>query len=106
MCDDETDAIVCDNGSGTCKAGFSGEDIPRAITPSIVGRPKYSLAEGFKGNSSYVGDVAQSYRSALKLNYPMERGIVTNWDDMEQVWHQVFYNELRATPEDQPILLT
>ena len=108
MCDDdEKPAIVCDNGSGTCKGGFSGEDIPRAVIPSIVGRPKYSLAEGFITNhSSYVGDWAQSLRGVLKLNYPMEHGIVTNWDDMEQIWHQVFYNELRADPAAQPILMT
>lgn len=40
MCDeDETTALVCDNGSGLVKAGFAGDDAPRAVFPSIVGRP-------------------------------------------------------------------
>ena len=104
MSDGITPAVVFDNGSGTCKAGFSLEDIPRAIIPSIVGRPKYPRAEGFTGRS--VGDWAQTMRGVLSLNYPMEHGVVTNWDDMEQILHQAFYHEIRAAPEDQPILLT
>ena len=24
--------------------------------------------------------------------YPIEHGIVTNWDDMEKIWHHTFYN--------------
>ena len=36
----------------------------------------------------------------------MERGIVTNWDDMEKVWHYLFDKELHVSPEQHPILLT
>ena len=41
MCDEEVQALVVDNGSGMCKAGFAGDDAPRAVFPSIVGRPKH-----------------------------------------------------------------
>lgn len=46
MCDDEeSTALVCDNGSGLCKAGFAGDDAPRAVFPSIVGRPRHQVSD-------------------------------------------------------------
>ena len=41
--EDETSALVIDNGSGMCKAGFAGDDAPRAVFPSIVGRPRHQV---------------------------------------------------------------
>ena len=44
MCDEDVAALVIDNGSGLCKAGFAGDDAPRAVFPSIVGHPKYQAS--------------------------------------------------------------
>merc|ERR1712212_1076040 len=105
MCDEDVAALVCDNGSGMVKAGFAGDDAPRAVFPSVVVRPKYpGVMVGMGNKDAYVGNEAQSKRGILSLVYSIEHGIITNWDDMEKVWHHTFNNELKISPDESPIL--
>jgi len=100
-------AIVVDNGTGQMKAGFSGDDAPKCVFPSVVGRPRHEgVMVGMGQKDALVGDEAQCKRGILTMKYPIDHGVVTNWDDMEKVWNHAFYNELRITPEDSAMMMT
>jgi actin-related protein 2 len=43
---------------------------------------------------SKVGDEAAALRSILQMSYPMENGIVRNWEDMHHLWDYTFHNKL------------
>lgn len=48
----------------------------------------------------FIGRKAQEYRGLLKIKYPMEHGIVTDWDDMERIWSWVYAEELGTLSEE------
>jgi len=109
MVDDaEQQIVIIDNGSGMMKAGFAGEEAPSAVFPSIVGRPKNASAmQGINSKNLFIGDEANQKRGILNLKYPIETGIINDWDDMQAVWHHTFFNELRCNPaEVQGVLIT
>lgn len=99
--------VVIDNGSGTIKAGFAGEDVPKTHFSSFVGRPKHPrvLAGSIEGDT-FIGPRAQELRGLLKIKYPLEHGIVTDWEDMERIWQYVYTEELKTLSEEHPVLLT
>lgn len=48
----------------------------------------------------FIGRKAQEFRGLLKIKYPMEHGIVTDWDDMERIWNWVYAEELGTLSEE------
>ena len=77
-----------------CKAGLAGEDLPATSFPSIIGRPKWSAMAGTEAKDCFIGEEALAKRGVLTLRYPIEHGVVTNWEDMEKIWNHcnfIFY---------------
>ncbi|CAI9735239.1 Hypothetical predicted protein [Octopus vulgaris] len=102
--DSKLDFIVIKNGSDSCKAGFRDDTTPKTVIPSVVAYSQNEVESGYKGG--YVGNDVKSKRGDFTLKYPIERGIITNWDDMEKIWHHIFKNELKVSPEEHPVFMT
>ena len=69
-----------------------------AATPDIM--------VGVDKKDSYVGDVTQSKGAVLTLKYSVAHDIVTNWDDLEEIWHHTFYYKFWVVTEEHPVVLT
>eukprot|EP00943_MAST-04B_sp_MAST-4B-sp1_P001601 g1601.t1 len=104
------DVVVCDNGTGFVKCGFAGENFPRHMFPSMVGRPTLRAEEDTIGDVEIkdimCGDKAAAVRQALEIRYPVDCGIIRHWDDMEALWDYTFYEKLKINPEEKKMMLT
>jgi len=128
---DEVAAIVLDLGSHTCKAGYAGEDAPKAVFPSVVGSIEQTgmadaiKVEGDLESSSdakmnvkldsekskskrklYVGSQALGYRRDFMEVIPaLNDGIFADWDVVDSIWDHAFRERLLIDPKEHPILL-
>ena len=113
---DESEVIVVDLGSGFIKAGYSGEDVPRVVIPTVIGEHENTTAEDSgaaagdskpnKVVSRKMGNEAFLNRSDHDLHYPIQRGIIQDWDRLTQLLEHVFYNELGIEPRVATVLMT
>lgn len=100
--------VVIDNGSGVIKAGFAGDQVPKCHFANYMGRPKHVrvMAGGVEGEL-FLGPKAEEHRGLLSIRYPMEHGIVTDWNDMERIWQYIYSkDQLQTFAEEHPVLLT
>lgn len=127
---DEVAAIVLDLGSHTCKAGYAGEDAPKAVFPSVVGSieqtgmadavkvegdlessdAKMNVKQDSEKSKSkrklYVGSQALGYRRDFMEVIPaLKDGIVADWDVVDSIWDHAFRERLLIDPKEHPILL-
>ena len=77
------------------KAGFAGDDAPRTVFPSVVtGSPIPNTAFIHSARNGFVGDEAIANQNCFYLEYPIQRGLITDWDQMEKVF---YYNNSYGT---------
>lgn len=97
--------FVIDNGSGLCKAGFAGEEVPKVVLPSFIGKPK-SKSQELGDKKDFVGNEVISKRGLLNISYPMENGNIINFDDMEKIWNYLLNYDLQLESKEYSLLLT
>ncbi|KAH9515318.1 Major actin [Bulinus truncatus] len=92
---DEVLPIVVDNGSDSCKVGIAREDLPASVVPTVLAR-----------KASLVGQKALDRVADLELQCPINRGLITNWDDIESVWSFLFKDVLKADTSKHPVMMS
>lgn len=97
--------VIIDNGSGMVKAGLSTDEGPTQVFPEVVGRPRPGYA-GQLDKPLYVGDQINEHMEKLAVTYPLENGIVENFEYMELLWEYTFVDALKVSPTSHPVLLT
>jgi actin beta/gamma 1 len=103
----DTDPLVVDTGSSMCKTGFGGDDAPRSVFPTVIGRPRYTNAMcGSRPKTHFIGDEAQMKRGILSLTWPIQNGAIKDWNDVEKIWDFAFNQEMRVDTDTRWILLT
>lgn len=106
--DGENPALVFDIGTQFMKVGFAGDDAPKDVFPTCVGYPLHGgRMEGFSNDKKvWVGkETVGPIRGVLDLHYPVEHGIITNFEEMTLILKYAF-NELRVESDEQAIILT
>ncbi|KAK8850086.1 hypothetical protein M9Y10_018197 [Tritrichomonas musculus] len=94
---EELHTIVIDNGSGMMKAGWAGEEIPKSVFPTILSDTLDNL---------YIGDGALQYRAYSSIRYPIQRGSITDWGDLQKIYDYIFRCVLETDSSKNPTLIT
>ncbi|KAL0486142.1 actin-like protein [Acrasis kona] len=106
---DEVGSLVMDIGTLNTKAGFAGEDTPKAIFPSFVGTRNMQdkMQEDNNEVRYYVGHKQlASPKDNLQVESPFENGVISNWDHMERIIDHAYTARLGVKSCDHPILMT
>ena len=90
--------VIIDNGSGYMKCGEVTDDLPTAIFPSIVGHDPET------NKILHMGDFA-NFSPTTKITYPINRGIISDWQDMEDLWLYSF-SEMNVDSMDSIVMIT
>ncbi len=107
---DSLTPVVMDNGTGLTKMGYADMSQPQYTIPTCIGLPlpqrAQSRQDGLHDLDFYVGEEAKLHTRDYGLSYPIEKGVVTNWDHMEKLWQRCFFKYLKCEPESHCVLLT
>ncbi|CAO3611067.1 unnamed protein product [Cunninghamella blakesleeana] len=117
---DEVNALVLDIGLTNVRAGYAGEETPKAMFSTNIGyipsnksedvdmtESNASISSNDKYKQYYIGDSkVNTPRQNMEIINPIEDGLIKDWDAMEAIWDTTFRNALRINPLEHPLLCT
>lgn len=94
-------AVVIDIGASACRAGFSGEDEPRAVFDPVVGT---LIDPPIGGRKWAVAAKADCEPESIRLM--VNKGVVENKDDYDMIFRHVFEKELKVDSTQRPVVIS
>ena len=110
-----SESVIIDNGTNTIKAGFSDDDMPRIVIPTVLGRPTTNSVavqeeedeeERNEQIDIFVGEEALNKGGILQLCRPITKGEITDYKTIELIWKHIFYNELLTETKTHSVIVT
>ncbi|XP_061635017.1 actin-like protein 6A [Phyllopteryx taeniolatus] len=115
---DEVGALVFDIGSYTVRAGYAGEDCPKADFPTVIGvtldREDGTTpmeTDGDKGKQSgtiYYIDTNQLRvpRETMEVMSPLKNGMIEDWDSFQAILDHTYRMHFKSEPSLHPVLMS
>lgn len=113
---DEVGALVFDVGSYSFRAGYAGEDSPKAELPSTIGVvddpdiPMETDENTLKqtDNKKYYIDtnMIKVPRKGMEMTTFLKDGMIENWDTFEQVMDHVYSRHIKSESQLHPVLMS
>ncbi|KAJ3424007.1 actin-10-related [Anaeramoeba flamelloides] len=105
---EEWTILVIENGTGFLKGGCAGDELPQFVLPNVIGRQKKTgmMIDLEKSKSCFICDQVASSNEILSLTYPLQNGIINNFEDLELIWEYIINSVWNIDPDDHPILMT
>ncbi|KAI0214161.1 Actin-like protein 6B [Lamellibrachia satsuma] len=115
---DEVGALVFDIGSFSIRAGYAGEDMPKAEFPSTVGVVEEAAETPMQTddtNSSQPEKQKNYYFDTVNIKVPrkgkemvsfLKEGMVSDWDLFEKVMDHTYSKYIKSESELHPVLMS
>ncbi|KAF8639990.1 hypothetical protein AX17_001236 [Amanita inopinata Kibby_2008] len=116
---DEVAALVVDIGTSSLRAGYAGDDTPKAIIPTSYGYFTVKqdqdavMGDGTETSEQeakakiHVGSSGPSvWRNGMEIGNPMNDGMIADFNPIPPLIRHALDDVMRCTPSEHPILVT
>ncbi|KIM45811.1 hypothetical protein M413DRAFT_16653 [Hebeloma cylindrosporum] len=117
---DEVSALVIDIGTSSLRAGYAGDDTPKAIIPSSYGyhpaapEADVTMSEnaeqaepGNKFAQIFIGQNGPSvWRAGMEIGNPLADGMIQDFNPIKPLIDHALSKVMRCNPSEHPILVT
>lgn len=104
--DEDEWILSVDNGSCWIRGGVAGEETPVCDTRTMTGSRRVNDGDTMT-DERFVGyHPAINSGDVTSLEYPIERGVIQNWDVMEHIWDYMFYERMKIDPTSWALVMS